>query len=344
VAQIAIVMRDNKLVASDTGEWEFIDSGGEAEVYRVKIGGRSYIAKVFSEEYTRLAKPLERVSEIMRRLIRARHRCKRPLSLFVRGLPAGFASHGGRAVLVFNDVEEFRTIADILSSTESIVDYLTLNTPRERRRYAWDLAEGIACLEYIDVLHVDLTTMNAAYGVYEGVRGVFLFDIEAAAVIAHPDYPLVVLPARDANYMPVEVLPDLGIDARPPQVDDLPLVLDPAGLSPEVASWASWAMSWYGLQLVAYTYAGTSLFQGLKKLDASQWRGVVEAEREYGYPGGWPPRSMLDMGLLDTDEYKVLRDMWGDLGEKFVALVYQLFVVDIAEKRRAPTATISSLI
>jgi hypothetical protein len=280
----------------------------------------------------------------MRRLIRARHRCKRPLSLFVRGLPAGFASHGGRAVLVFNDVEEFRTIADILSSTESIVDYLTLNTPRERRRYAWDLAEGIACLEYIDVLHVDLTTMNAAYGVYEGVRGVFLFDIEAAAVIAHPDYPLVVLPARDANYMPVEVLPDLGIDARPPQVDDLPLVLDPAGLSPEVASWASWAMSWYGLQLVAYTYAGTSLFQGLKKLDASQWRGVVEAEREYGYPGGWPPRSMLDMGLLDTDEYKVLRDMWGDLGEKFVALVYQLFVVDIAEKRRAPTATISSLI
>ncbi len=344
LAQISIVMRDNTIVTSDTGKWELLDSGGEADIYRARIGEESYIVKVFSEEYTRLAKPLERVSEIMRRLIRVRHRCKSPLSLFARGLPVGFASHGGRAVLVFNDIEGFKTIAEILSSIESVVDYLTSIMPSDRRRFAIDVAQGIACLEFVDVLHADLTTMNAAYGLYKDVKGVYLFDIEAAAIVAHPDYPLVVLPARDTNYMPIEVLPELGIPANPPPLDDLPIVLDPATLDSNTLSWISWVMTWYGLQLVGYVYAGMSLFQGLKRLDAGEWREIVEAEKEYGYPGGWPPRSMLDLGLLDADEYKALRSTWGELGEEFVALTYQFFVVDIAEKKRVPTATMSALL
>lgn len=344
--EVGIVFHDGRVASTDTESWSLIDSGGEADVYLLRLHGREYIAKVFTEKQTMLAKPIERTAEILRRLTRLRHRCGAalPRSLVVRGLPVGFAAMGDRAALIFNSVEGFETIADILVDEEKVRRYLIEISDAERSEYALDVLKSLACLEYADIIHVDVTTANAAVGVYEGRRWVYLFDIEAAAVMDHPDYPLVVIPARDVNYMPVEVLEELGVPIRAPDVSELPLPLIPTRLSPELLAWVTWTPSWYGLQLVGYVYLGISLFQGLPAMTAEHWGRVIEREREEGYPGGWPPKAMVEEGYLEMAEYRELSKLWKRLGDFFLNLVYRLYVVDPAEKRRLPSYTVSSLL
>lgn len=346
MARVGIVFGDGVVRVVETEHWEPIDSGGEADIYFIRTGGVEYVAKVFTESQTKIAKPIERMSEIIRRLSRARHRCgtKLPRSLYARGLPLGFGSHEGRAVLVFRSLEGFKTLADIITDEGETLEYMTRHSDAERAGFAHELLRGLACLEYIDVFHIDITTANAAYGFYEGKPGIFLFDIEAAGLIGHPDYPLAVLPARDTHYMPVEILGELGIPIRSPEPEELPLDLSPSKMDRGLMAWVAWAPLWYGLQLVAYAYSVLSPFQGLPAMSAEHWRPVVEGERRRGYPGGWPPQSMVELGYLDSAEYRELRKIWSRMGDRFVSLMYQTFVVDLGERRSLPLQTLSSLL
>ncbi len=344
--KVAVTFRDGRVLVTRSEEWEAIESGGEAEVYLFRLGGREYIAKVFSEKQTMVAKPVERMAEMLRRLSRLRRRCggRLPASLVERALPLGFASLEGRAVLVFRSLTDFVTLADIISRQELTVKYLTEHDDAERAGFALDVLRGLACLEYADILHVDLTTANAAYGVSDGRPGVYLFDIEAAGIVGHPDYPLAVLPARDSYYMPVEVLSDLGLPLEAPGAEQLPLDLSPTRLPRGILAWIAWTPTWYGLQLVGYAYAAMSLFQGLPAMSAEHLGRLVEEERRKGYPGGWPPRSMVELGFLEMGEYRDLVKLWGQLGERFTSLVYQVFIVDVGEGRSAPSQTLSSIL
>ncbi len=346
MTEVGIVFHDGRVVATTTESWSLIDSGGEADIYLMRHRGREYIVKVFTPKQTMLAKPIERNAEMLRRLTRLRRKCgvTLPRSLVVRGLPVGFGSWGDRAVLVFNSIEGFKTIADMLNDEEESRRYLIEYSDAERSGFALDVLKALACLEYADIVHVDVTTMNTALGVYEGRRGAYLFDIEAAAIMSSVDYPLVVIPARDVNYMPVEILADLGLEIRTPDAGELPLVLDPTKLSPPYLSWIVWTPTWYGLQLVSYVYLAVSLFQGLPAMSAEYWREIIEREREAGYPGGWPPRAMVEAGYLEMAEYRELLRLWRRLGDTLVAMIYRFFVVDVAERRRLPSFTISSVL
>ncbi len=346
MARVAIVFHDGHVVETDTDRWELVDSGGEADIYILHHRGREYIAKVFTEKQSMLAKPIERMAEILRRLTRLRYRCGAalPHSLRVRGLPVGFTSFENRAVLVFNSLQEFKTIADILVDEAETRKYLVEFSDAERSEFALDVLKALACLEYADVIHVDVTTANAALGLFEGRPWVHLFDIEAAAVMESPDYPLVVIPARDANYMPVEVLEDMGLPVRAPDAADLPLVLDPTRLDERVLAWIVWTPTWYGFQLVSYVYLAVSLFQGLPAMSAKYWEEIVLREKEAGYPGGWPPKAMVEAGYLEMSEYRELSRLWRRLGDRFLAVLYRFYVVDVAEKRRMPSVTVSSIL
>ncbi|HID42098.1 MAG TPA: hypothetical protein EYP33_08120 [Pyrodictium sp.] len=346
VTKITLVFVDGRVVSSDTSSWEFIDSGGEADIYELKIGNQRYIAKVFTEKQTQLAKPIERIAEILRRLVRLRRRCgpALPRSLVGRGLPLAVGALGEQAVLVFRGVEGFTTIADIVNDEEKLHDYLLMINDGERAAVALDVLKALACLEAADIVHVDVTTSNAALGIVDGRRWVYLFDIEAAAVMSEPDYPLIVIPARDAHYMPVDLLADLGIELHSPDPGELPIPLLPSKLPHKILSWVVWTPTWYGLQLVAHVYAGLSPFQGLPAVSASYWRDVVEIEREKGYPGGWPPQAMVDLGFLDNGEFRELRQLWSRLGDEVIAAFYHVFVVDVAEKRNMPSYTLSAIV
>ncbi|ABM80119.1 hypothetical protein [Hyperthermus butylicus] len=343
---IPLVFHDGSVVETSTDEWSLIDSGGEADIYTAKIRGREYIVKVFTEKQTVLARPVERIAEMLRRILRLRRRCglTPPRSLIGRGIPVGVGALGDRAVLVFRPVQGFRTLAEIINSFDTLRSYLAENSEAERIAMAKDVLKALACLEAADIIHVDITTANTAYGVVDGRRWVYLFDIETAAIMDDPEYPLTVIPARDAHYMPVDALAELGIPLRTPDPEELPVTLLPAKTSRELLSWVMWTPTWYGLQLVAYVYLGASPFQGLPSATAQHWRQVVDAEREHGYPGGWPPRSMADLGFLDNGEYRELRGLWSKLGEEIVAAFYQVFVVDVGEKRSMPSYTLSSII
>lgn len=346
MAKVAIVFHDGRVASSDTGDWELLDSGGEADVYLLRHRGSEYVAKVFTEKQTALAKPIERMAEILRRLTRLRHRCGAalPHSLRVRGLPVGFTSFENRAVLVFNSLSDFKTIADILVDEDEARRYLIEHSDAERAQFALDVLKALACLEYADVIHVDVTTANAALGVFEGRPWVHLFDIEAAAVMENPDYPLVVIPARDANYMPVEILEDLGFPIRTPDASELPLPLSPTSMDEKLLAWVTWTPTWYSLQLVSYVYIAVSLFQGLPAMSARYWEEIVEREREAGYPGGWPPKAMVEAGYLEMAEYRELSKLWKRLGDRLLAIIYQFYVVDVGEKRRLPSVTVSSVL
>ena len=346
MTKIAVVFHDGRVVETDNDEWSLIDSGGEADVYLVRLGNHEYIAKVFTEKQTMLARPVERMAEMLRRLTRLRHRCGAalPYSLRIRGLPVGFTSYEDRAVLFFNSLEGFKTIADILVDETETRRYLIEYTDAERAEYALDVLKALACLEYADIIHVDVTTANAALGVFKGRRWVHLFDIEAAAIMSNDDYPLVVIPARDANYMPVEILEDLGMPIRTPDAAELPLLLDPTRLDEKLLAWITWTPTWYGLQLVSYVYLALSLFQGLPAMSASYWRDIVEREKEAGYPGGWPPKAMVEAGYLEIGEYRELSKLWKRLGDAFLAILYRFYVVDVGERRRLPSVTISSIL
>jgi hypothetical protein len=106
LATVALVFHDGRVVETDTSTWELLDSGGEADIYLLRHHGREYVAKVFTEKQSMLAKPIERTAEVLRRLTRLRYRCGAalPHSLRVRGLPVGFSSYENRAVLVFNSL------------------------------------------------------------------------------------------------------------------------------------------------------------------------------------------------------------------------------------------------
>ncbi len=346
MAKIAVVFHDGRVVETDTDEWSLLDSGGEADIYLARLGRREYIAKVFTEKQTMLARPVERMAEMLRRLTRLRHRCGAalPYSLRIRGLPVGFTSYEDRAVLFFNSLEGFKTIADILVDEAETRRYLVEHTDAERAEYALDVLKALACLEYADIIHVDVTTANAALGIFEGRRWVHLFDLEAAAIMESDEYPLVVIPARDANYMPVEILEDLGMPIRSPDAAELPLLLDPTRLDEKLLAWITWTPTWYGLQLVSYVYLALSLFQGLPAMSASYWRDIVEREKEAGYPGGWPPKAMVEAGYLEIGEYRELSKLWRRLGDTFLAVLYRFYVVDVAERRRLPSVTISSIL
>lgn len=346
MAKLTLVAYNGTVYEADTSEWELVDSGGEADIYEAVIAGRKYVVKVFTEKQTLLAKPLERLTEMLRRIVRLRRKCGTvlPRSLQGRGVPVAVGALQDRAVMVFRYVEGFKTIAEIANSFDELRSYLSENSEAERIAMARDVLRALSCLEAADIVHVDITTANAAYGVVEGRRWVYLFDLETAAIMDDPEYPLVVIPARDAHYMPVETLAELGINIKTPDPGELPLPLLPSKSPRPLLSWALWTPTWYGLQLVAYVYMGVSPFQGLPSITAYYWGQVVEAEREKGFPGGWPPRSMVDLGFLDNSEYRELSTAWRKLGEEVVAGFYQVFVVDVAERRSAPSYTISSIV
>jgi tRNA A-37 threonylcarbamoyl transferase component Bud32 len=346
VATLALVFYNGRVYHADTSGWELIDSGGEADIYEARIAGRKFVVKVFTEKQTLLAKPLERIAEILRRVVRLRRKCGTvlPRSLEGRGVPVAVGALQDRAVMVFRYVEGFRTLAEIANSFDQLRNYLSENSEAERIAMARDVLRALSCLEAADIVHVDITTANAAYGSIDGRRWVYLFDLETAAIMDDPEYPLVVIPARDAHFFPVESLAELGIELHPPDPGELPIPLLPSKSPRQLLSWALWTPTWYGLQLVAYVYIGASPFQGLPSITAYYWRQVVEAEREKGFPGGWPPRSMVDLGFLDNSEYRELSSAWRKLGDEVVAGFYQVFVVDIAERRPMPSYTISSIV
>ncbi|RUM47102.1 MAG: hypothetical protein DSY37_03650 [Hyperthermus sp.] len=346
MSKVALTFHTGGVYTVDTDGWELIDSGGEADIYRFNMGGKGYIAKVFTEKYTALAKPIERVAEMLRRLTRIRRRCGGaiPSSLIGRGLPVAFGAFENRAVLVFHELKDFTTVSELIATPDLLEEYVSRHPPEERRAFARRLLTGIACLEAADIVHVDLTTANTAYGSLEGERGVFLFDYETAGLMGAEDYPLIVLPARDAYYLPVEALKEAGINIDQPDPGELPLNLSPSQLPDEIISWLTWTPTWYGLQLVAYVHAGVSLFYGLPMLSPKHWLEILEGEAQRGYPGSWPPLTMLDQGYLDQSEHLELTKIWRDLGEDYVALVYQVFIADPAEKMQKPTQTISSIL
>lgn len=342
-----ILFRDGRSLSVNHEAWKLIDSGGEADVYLAVIKGRKYVVKVYTEKQTELAKPLERIYEISSRLVRIARECRTsgrlPESLVKRGLPVGMGVHKGRAVLVFPYVEDFVTIARLTNNKRSILEYLRNVPLRERVEYAHNVLEALACLEMADIIHVDVTTANAALGVVDGEQRVYLFDIETAAILNSEDYGLVVIPARDTHFLPVDTLPEAGIPMKPPRAEDLPLTLLPTRTKPELLSWALWTPVWYGFQLVAYVYTGFSLFQGLTKLSMRLWKEIVRHEKEREYKIKWPPEAFVELNLVDRKDYWNLVRIWQRLGSNIVNSIYQVFVIDVAEKRLFPTVTLSSI-
>ncbi|BEP16794.1 hypothetical protein PYJP_01460 [Pyrofollis japonicus] len=330
---------------TDTKQWEFLDSGGEADIYEAVIKGRRYIVKVFTEKQTALAKPVERVSEMLGRLVRLRARCRGrlPRSLIGRGFPIAVGSVGDKAVLVFRYVDGFETLAEIANSFEKLRQYLSEHDASSRKDMALDVLLGIACLELADIVHVDLTTSNTAHGSIDGLKWVYLFDVETAAVMGLEDYPLSVIPARDAHYMLVDSLEQAGIPLRAPEPADLPLALIPSKMPPEYLSWTMWTPVWYGLQLVSFVYLGTSPFHGLPAITIDYWLEVVEHEKERGFDPVWPPRALHELGMLEASEYRELKEHWDLLGEGFTRAMYTVFVEDIAAKRRTPSISVSAI-
>jgi len=347
MSKVTLVFYDGWVVDTSSGEWELLDSGGEADIYRARLrGGKSYILKVYTPKYTGLAKPIERMAEMLRRLTRLHRKCGRvpPDSLRLRGLPVAVGALEDRAVLVFRELEGFTTVSELINDPELLAEYLEKHSDEERREFAREVLRGLACLDAADIAHVDTTTANAAYGTVDGVAGVFLYDYETAGIIASEDYPLTVLPARDAHLLPVEALSEIGVELEPPDPGELPLPLIVSRLPRPILSWIAWAPTWYGLQLVAIVYTGLSPFHGLPMLTGGHWREIVEAEAERGYPGGWPPLSMADQGYLDQQEYLELSKLWRGLGDDIVEAFYHIFVVDPGEKRPMPSYTLSSII
>jgi len=337
----SLVFFDKGVVETDTSAWEMVDSGGEADIYEMVLRGSKYVVKVFTEKQTRLAKPVERVAEMLSRLVRLRHRCGGlPRSLVARGFPVAVGARGDSAVLVFRYIEDFKTLADIANNFEELRAYLAENNLATRISMARDVFKALACLDLADIVHVDLTTANAAYGVIDGYKWVYLFDLETAAIMGSEDYALAVIPARDAHYMPVDSLSIAGIELRTPEPSDLPLPLIPSKLPREYLSWVLWAQVWYGLQLVSFTFMGMGPFQGLPAATIDYWLEIVEHEKERGYEYTWPPRAMHELGVLEANEYRELSNMWSGLGENIVRGMYQVFVVDVAERRRTPSISL----
>ncbi|KSW12454.1 hypothetical protein CF15_06940 [Pyrodictium occultum] len=346
MARLSLVFHSGFVVSTDSDEWELLDSGGEADIYRARLrGGQSYIVKLYTPKYTGLARPVERIAEMLRRLTRLRRRCggSIPESLWARGLPVAVGALEDRAVLVFREVEDFTTVSELVNNPELLGEYLERHSLEERRRFAREVLRGLACLDAADIVHVDATTPNAAYGRVGETRGVFLYDYETAGIIGSEDYPLTVLPARDANLLPVEVLAEAGVEIQPPDPGELPIPLQPSRLPRPILSWIAWTPTWYGLQLVALVYSGLSPFHGLPVLSSSYWLEIVEAEAAQGYPGGWPPLSMVDQGYLDQTEYLELSKLWRSLGEDVVEAMYHVFIVDPGERRGMPSYPLSSI-
>ncbi len=343
--RLSLVFYDRGVVETDTSTWEMIDSGGEADIYEALIAGRKYVVKVFTQKQTELAKPVERVAEMLSRLVRLRHRCGGlPQSLLARGFPIAVGAHQDSAVLVFRYIEEFRTLADIANSFEELRAYLAENNLSARISMARDVLKALACLDLADVVHVDVTTANTAYGVIDGSRWVYLFDLETAAIMGSEDYALAVIPARDAHYMPVDSLSLAGIELRAPEPSDLPLPIIPSRLSVEYLSWVLWTPVWYGFQLVSFTFTGMGPFQGLPAATMDYWLDIVEHEKERGYEPVWPPRAMHELGVLEANEYRELSNMWSSLGRDIVRGMYQVFVIDVAEKKRVPSISLPSVV
>ena len=328
----------------DIDELEYLESGGEAELYLYNYkNNMKLVLKVFGETHTNIAKPLERITHIAKRLRALGKDCYENPVLSTRGLPVALGAFEGRAVLAYKYLEGFQPLSDILSLPDATASYVEKMPEEERRRNALGFLRSLACFEEADVVHVDLTSANIAYAEEKGAKGIYMFDFETAALRGEPSYPIVTLPARDAFLLPVESLRDIGVAITVPESADLPLPASPLEASEGVLAWSIWIPLWYGLQLAAYIYAGISLFYGLRVLDPRYWKEIVDSEKEKGFPGGWPPISMLDAGYLDYDEYTSLAKQWRTLHPRFPSLAYKVFVEYPGSQVLIPNVSLSNI-
>ncbi len=336
----SIVFADGTMAMVNLASLELVESGGEADIYLWDRGGEKLVVKVFSEKQTSLAKPVERMATMLRRLLSIPECRRLPRCLSVRSFPVGFGSLGGRAVLVYRALRGFTLLSEVIDDPEKLKSYLS-RSQQERRAMAVDVLRGLACLDRAGIAHLDLTTANTALGDDGNGFWVHLFDLETASIRGSREYPLVVLPAKDVHYMDSSELRKAGIPLRQPSASELPLPVTHE-LDQELRSWVEWSLVWYGLQLVAYVYTGLSPFHGLPQLSMKYWLEVVEREKRKRFRPLWPPKAMAELGFLSHDEYQQLRRVWDGLG-RLAHIFYQVFVLDVAQSRPRPSLSLSAV-
>jgi len=328
-------------VSVSESDLELVESGGEADIYKWRYRGEELVVKIFSEKQTLLARPVDRMATMLKRILSLPHCRPLPKCLQHRSFPIGFGSTSdGRAVLVYKALGEFIVFSDVIDDYDKLKQYLNLPLAY-RRRMALDVLHGLACFDGAGVVHLDLTTANTALdGIREGCW-VHLFDLETACIRGSREYPLVVLPAKDVHFMDSMELSKAGISLRPPSPTELPLAITP-GMDPELRSWIEWTYPWYALQLIAYIYTGLSPFHGLPQLSMKYWLEVVEREKRKGFRPLWPPKALMELGYVNESEYRDLRMIWDGLG-RLVHIFYKIFVVDVANARSRPSFSLSAI-